>query len=111
MAKTNAVKIIDKTGELNIIISKQLREFEILKQQIDAKEDQLKEAIKAAMIEKGIDSFDNEYVRITLVKETVRESFDSARFKAEKPNEYKKFIKTSSVSASVRIKAKVIDNE
>ena len=66
----------------------------------------MREALEQAMSEYGITSFENEYVKVTHVAPTTKTSVDSKKLKAELPDVYAKYSKTSNVSGYVKISAK-----
>lgn len=76
------------------------------KEELDKQEKIMKEKLLQVMEREGIKSFENERIKITFVPETTRESFDSKKMKEEHPTIASHYIKTSKVSASIRIKVK-----
>ncbi len=82
---------------------KQIAEMEL---QVKLFNDELKNAMKEAMESKGIKSFENEFVKITYVAPTERVSLDTKKIKAEVPELYEAYSKTSEVKSSVRVKYK-----
>lgn len=54
----------------------------------------------------GVKSFENELLKVTHVGATTKTTLDSKRLKAEQPEVYKEYSKTSPVAASVRIALK-----
>lgn len=79
--------------------------FQKLKELEDAKKE-LQERIRTAMAENGIKKFSADKLEITYVEATTKETFDSKQFKADNPDLYANYIKTSNVSDSIRIKLK-----
>ena len=79
--------------------------FSRLKELEDAKKE-LQERIKNAMFNGGIKKFNSDKLDITYIEESTKETFDSKQFKADYPDVYEKYVKTSKVSDSVRIKVK-----
>lgn len=75
---------------------------------LQAKSAEYREAIKSAMEAQGVKKFENDYVVLTYVAPTVRTTIDSARLKAEAPDVYANFSKTSEVAGSLRIKVKEV---
>jgi hypothetical protein len=53
-----------------------------------------------------IKKFDNDLIKITYVEASSRTSVDSAKLKAQQPEIYAKFSKTSAVKAFVKIELK-----
>ena len=66
----------------------------------------MRQAILDAMEANDIDKFDGDLITITRVKATTRTTFDSKRFADAMPKTYAKFLKTSPVKASIRLKVK-----
>ena len=100
----NEVKVIDNQlvlSEQAKQILKEMRDFEITKQEMDNQEKEIKQAIQKAMEEHGIKSFENEDVKISYVAPTQRVSVDTAKMKEE--GIYDLYTKTSEVKASVRL--------
>jgi hypothetical protein len=79
--------------------------FSRLKELEDAKKE-LQERIKQAMYNNGIKKFNSDKLDITYIEEGTKETFDSKQFKADYPDVYEKYVKTSKVSDSIRIKVK-----
>ena len=58
------------------------------------------------MYNNGIKKFNSDKLDITYIEESTKETFDSKQFKADYPDVYEKYVKTSKVSDSIRIKVK-----
>ena len=84
----------------------QIKNFELLKKEVEAKADELKKQLIEAMRAQDIKSFENESLKITYVEPTTRETIDSKKLKAEMPEIAAKYTKTSKVKDSVRITLK-----
>ncbi len=78
-------------------IEKKLKEH---KEQVE----EFKERLLQEMIEKDIKQYKSDVITITRVDESERVTLDSKAIKTDMPDVYKKYAKTSKVSASVRIK-------
>lgn len=78
----------------------------IKKQQLEEQNTNMREAILSAMEQNDIDKFDGDLITITRVKATTRTTFDSKKFADAMPKTYAKFLKTSPVKASIRLKVK-----
>ena len=91
---------------LSADVSNKIAEFERQAKLIKEAEDALKEVIKAEMESRGILKVEDETngMTITYVAPSCRETFDSKKFKAEKPDMYDEYVKFSSVKSSIRIK-------
>lgn len=83
-----------------------IAEFERKAKEIKDAEDALKKEILEEMAEKGIIKIETDDMTITYVAPTDRESFDSKRLRAEKPDLYDEYVNISPVKASVRVKLK-----
>ena len=84
----------------------QIKKFELLKKEVEAKAEVLKQKLIEAMRAQSIKSFENESLKITYVEPTTRETIDSKKLKAEMPEIAAKYTKTSKVKDSVRITLK-----
>lgn len=93
---------------LDIETSNKIAEFELWIKKLKEQEEALKEAIKAEMEAKGIIKVEDEINGITIsyIAETMRETFDSKKFKADNPDMYDEYIRMSPVKSSIRIKVK-----
>lgn len=80
-----------------------IMEFEAMAKDIKAKEDALKAGILAEMEKYGIYKIDMPELCTSYVGETERETFDSKALKAEFPDIYAEYTKTSKVKPSIRI--------
>ena len=96
----NAIAKLNK--EIEKAVGAQLEKVNALK----AQEATMREAILEAMEANDVDKFDGDFITITRVKATKRTTFDSKRFAEERPKTYEKYLKTSDVKASIRLKVK-----
>ena len=76
------------------------------KQQLEEQNTNMRQAILEAMEQNDIDKFDGDLIVITRVKATTRTTFDSKKFADAMPKTYAKFLRTSPVKASIRLKVK-----
>jgi predicted phage-related endonuclease len=76
------------------------------KQELIEKDNEVRSAIKEAMIKNNVKKFDSDNLTITLVAASERKSLDTARIKEEEPDVYERYLKVTPVAASVRIKVK-----
>lgn len=67
---------------------------------------EMRGAILEAMEANDVDKFDGDLVTITRVKATERTTFDSKTFATAMPKTYAKYLKTTPVKASIRLKLK-----
>lgn len=81
--------------------------FQIQKRQtLEEQNQEMRAAILEAMEANDVDKFDGDLITITRVKATTRTTFDSKKFAEERPKTYAKYLKTSNVKASIRLKIK-----
>ena len=73
---------------------------------IEEQQVELYSKIKEQMELRGIKKFENDFISITYVEPTTRDTFDSKSLKADNPELYAQYLKPSEVKSSVRIKAK-----
>lgn len=76
------------------------------KAELEEQNKEMREAIFEAMEANDVDKFDGDLIAITRVKATTRTSFDSKRFMEERPKTAEKYMKTTAVKGSIRIKLK-----
>lgn len=95
-----------KIAEVNKKIEAEVGHLISRRDKLEAANAEMREQIKQAMEENDIKKFDGDLVAITYVAPTTRTSFDSKRFAEERPGVYKKYLKTSEVKSSIRIKVK-----
>lgn len=102
----NLIKVENGVSLLNADASNKIAEFERQIKLIKEAEDALKEAIKAEMEARGILKVEDKTngMSITYIAPTMREAFDSKKFKADNPDLYDEYVKFSSVKSSIRIK-------
>lgn len=61
------------------------------------------ESIKTSLEEQGLTSFENERIKITLVADSEKTTFDSKKFKESYPDLYPQFTKTSKTKGYVKV--------
>lgn len=88
--------------EIEKAVGAQMQKLETLKEQ----DKNMREAILEAMEANDVDKFDGNLITITRVKATKRTTFDSKRFQEERPKTWAKYLRTSDVKASIRLKVK-----
>ena len=104
LGKTDGIEtsvILDEKIENELVLFE--RQVKTIKEQ----EEQLKQKILEEMENKGILQIKTDNLTISYVAPTIRETFDSKKFKEEHPRQYDKYIKVSDVKSSIRIK---VDN-
>ena len=96
----NGISILDMEA------SNKIAEFERQIKLIKEAEEALKDMIKAEMEAKGILKVKDETngMTISYIASYDKETFDSKKFKAEKPAMYDEYVKFTPVKASIRIK-------
>lgn len=99
----NAIQVFNDEA-MNIMKSIALLDKQ--KKAIDEQEKQMRNALKNAMDEFGIKSFENDLLKVTHIAETTKTSIDTAKLKKDYPDIAKKYSKVSKVSAYIRISVK-----
>ena len=100
------IKLDNGTALLDPQISVQIAAFERQMKHLKAQEEELKKAILDEMESKNILSIKTDEIQITYIAPGYRESFDSKRFKKDKPETYDEYVKVSPIKASVRVKVR-----
>ena len=93
------LKLTESATKTIVEIKEQIKALEAL-------EVELKSKIIEQMTGHGVKSIENDLVRITYVAPTTRQSLDSKALKAELPDVWNKYSKTSEVSETVKIDCK-----
>ena len=99
---TELIKIENGTSILDMGVSNKIAEFERQMKLIKEQEDALKDAIKAEMEARGILKVEDATngMTISYIAQTTRETFDSKKFKAEKPDVYDEYVPGFAKTAS-----------
>lgn len=87
-------------------IERHIAFLEAQKKELEQEDAELKSGLLELMQKHGVKKWENDILRITLKDESERTAIDSARLKAEQPDVYKQYSKTSKVKASVIITLK-----
>lgn len=87
-------------------VAMQLAEYENIIKRLKEQEDDLKNSIMAAMEEYGVIKIDTDDITVSYIAATARESFDSKKFKKDKPDLYDEYCNLKPVKSSIRIKMK-----
>ena len=74
--------------------------------ELEAQNVEMRQAIYDAMEANDVDKFDGDLIVITRVKPTTRTTFDSKLFAKERPKTYEKYLRTTEVKGSIRLKVK-----
>ena len=99
----NAIQLFNDEA---MIIMKSIASLDKQKKAIDEQDKQIRNALKNAMDEFGIKSFENDLLKVTHIAETTKTSIDTAKLKKDYPDIAKKYSKVSKVSAYIRISVK-----
>lgn len=87
-------------------VIKAIAALTIQKKKIEEQEKEMRVQLMKAMEQYGVKKFESDSVTFTYIAPTVRNSIDSAKLKKEMPDVAAKYMKTSNVSASVKIEVK-----
>ena len=87
-------------------VIKKIVALTIQKKQIEDQEKEMRAQLMKAMEQYGVKKFESDSVTFTYTAPTVRNSIDSTKLKKELPDVAAKYMKTSNVSASVKIEVK-----
>lgn len=103
----NEVQVFEKN---NLVIFQRLAEFKKAKDEMEAQEAKLKEALEKSMQEHGIKSFRNDYVTLSYVEASTSETIDLKAMQEKEPKLYAELLedyrKVTSKKAYVRITVK-----
>lgn len=98
----NQKEILKLNKEIEAMVGERVTKMASL----EAKQVEMKDAIYQAMTENDIDKFDGDLISITRVKATTVTTFDSKKFAEERPQVYKKYLKTGDKKGYIKIKVK-----
>jgi len=76
------------------------------KKALEAKEAELRQAIKEEMQANNIKTFDDGVVSITIKDGYIRQDFDKTKFQAENPELYRMYLKNTNVNSTMIVKIK-----
>lgn len=93
-------------GSLSAEITAQIVGIETQIADLKAKEDEMKEAIKDAMVKSGIVKLDNDALTISYIAPTTQERIDSKELKKDLPQIYNTYCKISNKADYIKIKIK-----
>lgn len=104
----NNEMVVYENGAITVAqeICKRIAEFERKALEIDMAKKEIKEQLKKVMEEHGISTFENEYIKVSYKKPSVRTTVDSKKLKEELPEIYNEYTKTSNVSSSISLEVK-----
>lgn len=83
-----------------------VEQCEVQKKTLEEQSKKMKDAIKAAMEKYGVKKFTSDFIEITYIAPSARNTIDSKKLKMDYPDIAEKCTKTSSVASSIRIKVK-----
>lgn len=95
MDSTKIDLLYNTEEQLAMLIESTKKLEEIKKQVLDS--------IKESLEEQGMTSFENDRIKITLVPDSTKTSFDSKKFKEEHPDMYINYTKTSNTKGYVKV--------
>lgn len=98
-------------GKIEEQISIAIAELQNKQQELQTKNEEIKEQIKLAMEQNEVKKYENDYISITYVASTTRTTVDSKLLKEKYEDIYNECSKTSNVKSSLRIKIKDIPKE
>ena len=98
-------------GKVEEQISIAIADLQNKYQELQNKNNEIKEQIKEAMEKDEVKKYENDYISITYVAPTTRTTVDSKLLKEKYEDIYKECSKVSDVKSSVRIKIKDIPKE
>ena len=86
--------------------TKAYAEFQKQALEMEMKVKEVKEKLKNAMEEHGVLSYEDEYIKVSYRKSSVKKTIDSKKLKEELPDIYEEYSKTSNVASSISVEAK-----
>ena len=98
-------------GKIEEQISIVIADLQNKQKELINKNEELKEQIKLSMEENEVKKYENDFISITYVAPTTKNTVDSKKLKEEYEEIYNKCLKSSNVKSSVRIKIKDIPKE
>lgn len=98
-------------GKIEEQISIVIADLQNKQKELINKNEELKEQIKLSMEENEVKKYENDFISITYVAPTTKNTVDSKKLKEEYEEIYNKCLKISNVKSSIRIKIKDIPKE
>ncbi|MEF2782781.1 MAG: hypothetical protein U0N20_06775 [Clostridium sp.] len=99
-------ELLNQNGELTLSASQLIFSYKEKMKELKEQEEQFNKQLMEEMKKRGITSYKDENISISLIGETEKETFDSKLFKSKFPDIYEKFKKTSKVKGSIRVTLK-----
>ncbi|MEG0872958.1 MAG: hypothetical protein RSD14_04920 [Clostridia bacterium] len=87
-------------------VCKKIADFEREAIKIETTKKELKERLKQIMEEHNLSTFENEYLKVSYKKPSIRKTVDSKKLKEECPEVYDAYCKESNVSSSISLEVK-----
>lgn len=100
------MELMRSDSSLTIEAERQIIAFKEAMEAIENKQNEFKKQLIEEMKRRGITSYKDENITITLIPEGKQKKFDSKAFKKQFPSMYEKFAKVSKVSGYVKVSVK-----
>jgi hypothetical protein len=106
--ETNPIPVADiaRLEEAEALITK----YDELKKTAQKQADTIRCAIISGMEKASVYSFENDRMKVTYIAPSTRTTIDSAKLKAEKPDIYKAYSKTTPTKAGLRVTMKKVED-
>ena len=101
-----ALTIPDEQLQTLLSLEVIIADCENRKKQAETDLDTIKKALLEEMTKQGIYKFENDNIKITKSDSYTRETIDSKKLKADKPDIYKEYTKTTQIKESLRVSLK-----
>lgn len=98
--------VVTVTDEKAVAIVRQMSDVLVEIAELQAKHDEFKRQLEEMFESYGVDKWDNDLFTITRVAGYDRQTFDSKKLKEDDEALYNKYVKTTSVKPSIKIKLK-----
>lgn len=93
-------------AKINREIEKAVGAQIVKREQLEQQNQDMRQAILEAMEQNDVKKFDGDLITITYKAPSQRNTFDSKKFKEERPKTYAKYVRVSPVKASISIHIK-----
>lgn len=105
-AQTLPATVVQTLPEVTPDIVEYVKQLLEEEKRLKAEMETIKEGLRKAMETHGVKSFDFGSFKATIGADSLRASFDSARFKQDHPELYEKYVKRNKINGSFTLKAK-----
>ena len=95
--------LLDWRKSMNINLTSELATILLQKKELEAREKELKELIKADMESCNVPKYEDDCLKIAYIPETESMTFDTKGFQKENPEAYKLFLKPTKKAAYLRV--------